>query len=247
MREAPVPFCRIARSAARKQAALQPRYRPENFGHERASFGGEPTTFQIAHCRGRSRPPSGWPVKAPWPPMQSFGTPRRADGAPSRRGHRTPSTAPISRTRCRSTASSLSERATKSRASSRGTGQEPASGCGARRGARSHRGQQPRDGPGECAPSRPLGLGDERLRSFPAAPAGGHTLLPAPVDPVSHFNADGRWIVNRDEPKEELHPHGLLAIDAVGGTRPDRGTGRMSRHQPRLLPAQPGAAGAESR
>jgi len=42
-------------------------------------------------------------------------------------------------------------------------------------------------------------------RFFPAAPASGHTLLPAPVGPVSRCNADGRLIVNRDEPKEERY------------------------------------------
>jgi len=40
---------------------------------------------------------------------------------------------------------------------------------------------------------------------FPAAPENGHTVLPAPVGPVSRFNADGRWTVHRDEPKEQRY------------------------------------------
>jgi hypothetical protein len=40
---------------------------------------------------------------------------------------------------------------------------------------------------------------------FPPAPENGHTVLPAPVGPVSRFNADGRWSVHRDLAKEERY------------------------------------------
>lgn len=40
---------------------------------------------------------------------------------------------------------------------------------------------------------------------FQPEPENGHTVLPAPVGPVSRFNADGRWILHRDLPKEERY------------------------------------------
>lgn len=55
---------------------------------------------------------------------------------------------------------------------------------------------------------RPVAQIDDRLMvqlpalGFPATPESGHTVLPTPVGPVSQFNADGRWIVHRDLPKE---------------------------------------------
>jgi hypothetical protein len=40
---------------------------------------------------------------------------------------------------------------------------------------------------------------------FPSVPEDGHTVLPSPVGPVSRFNADGRWLVHRDQPKEHRY------------------------------------------
>lgn len=40
---------------------------------------------------------------------------------------------------------------------------------------------------------------------FPATPADGDTILPAAVGSVSRFNAEGRWIVRRDQPKKSRY------------------------------------------
>lgn len=40
---------------------------------------------------------------------------------------------------------------------------------------------------------------------FPERPASGDTILPNGIGPVSRFNADGRWKVHRDRPKEDRY------------------------------------------
>lgn len=40
---------------------------------------------------------------------------------------------------------------------------------------------------------------------FPEMPVNGDVVLPAPYGPVSRFNAEGRWEVHRDKPKEERY------------------------------------------
>ena len=55
-----------------------------------------------------------------------------------------------------------------------------------------------------------VGLDDRQLGQlaqlgFPEPVDSGDTVLPVPIGPVSRFNANGRWIVHRDEPKEERY------------------------------------------
>jgi len=40
---------------------------------------------------------------------------------------------------------------------------------------------------------------------FEASPTSGDTILPNGIGPVSRFNADGKWQIHRDQPKEERY------------------------------------------
>jgi hypothetical protein len=41
-------------------------------------------------------------------------------------------------------------------------------------------------------------------------PESGQTILPSPIGPVSRFNADGRWDIHRDQPKESRYVRTVL-------------------------------------